>query len=112
MCIIGPVGDSYVGWVSVAADRVLRSPGSGVAGRDGLGWRGVRWACCTLNGARVDCNGSWCVTDWHDARWMVSGSVLRFQVVSVGSMVMGGLASLGVAGGGRSGWLQLSVDIF
>ena len=89
MCILGPVGDSYVGWVSVAADRVLRSPGSGVAGRDGLGWRGVRWACCTLNGARVDCNGSWCVTDWRGVRWMVSVSVAAIPSVEVSGRVHG-----------------------
>ena len=101
MCILGPVGDSYVGWVSVAADRVLRSPGSGVAGRDGLGWRGVRWARCTLDGARVDCNGSWCVTDWRDVRWMVSGSVLRFQVLFLGGSIVMGARIVRVVGGGR-----------
>ena len=48
MCILGPVGESYVGWVSVASDRVLfrcslflsRSLGRLPAL---AGWRGVRW---------------------------------------------------------------------
>ena len=65
-----------------------------------------------LNGARVDCNGSWCVTDWRDVRWMVSGSVLRFQVLFLGGSIVMGARVVRVAGGGRSDWLQLNGDIF
>ena len=113
-CVHNWAGWRFVRWMGVGCGGPcveVSGFGCGWSGRVGLGWRGVRWARCTLDGARVDCNGSWCVTDWRDVRWLVSGSVLRFQVLFLGGSIVMGARIVRVAGGGRSDWLQLNGDI-
>ena len=67
MCIIGPVGDSYVGWVSVAADRVVPLLSLSLALAGAVASAG-RLARCPLDGTGVGGSGPLsvsCTLDGH-----------------------------------------------